>query len=123
MILADTSVIIDAQRKPQSLSYFYSIYPKIYISRITGSELICGARNTVEKNRNKKFVEYFPVLEVTEDISLFSYRLLDKYCLTWKLGIQDAIIAATAMKHKLLLWTKNTKHFEKITDLRFFQPQ
>ncbi len=41
----------------------------------------------------------------------------------FKIKLPDAIIAATAMVHDLTLLTRNTKDFQKITGLKFQNPQ
>jgi predicted nucleic acid-binding protein len=41
----------------------------------------------------------------------------------FRIKLPDAIIAATAMVHDLTLLTRNTKDFQKITGLKFQNPQ
>jgi predicted nucleic acid-binding protein len=44
-----------------------------------------------------------------------------KYCLSHKLGLADALIAATAIIHNLELYTLNVKDFVFIPQLRLFR--
>ena len=120
-ILADTSILIDLQKgEKKIIKDFAKLKNQIYISRITACEFIYGAKNKKEKKINKDFIEKLPVSEITEDISKYTYSLLDKYSLGIKFGISDAIIAATVIIEGYYLWTRNIKHFKRIKEIKPF---
>ena len=48
-------------------------------------------------------------------------KLMEAYSLSHKLGIPDAIIAATAIIHHLPLYTLNIKHFQFISEVQLYQ--
>ncbi len=48
-------------------------------------------------------------------------QLMETYSLSHKLSIPDAIIAATALVHKIELYTRNTKDFRFITDIALYE--
>lgn len=117
-ILADTSILIGLQRGNDiTVTQFVEHQDLIAISRITADEFIYGSQNRKEKTINKKFIENLEILEVDEHISALSYFLIDRYGLKSKLGIADALIAATAIHHQMTLWTENTRHFKIIKEL------
>ena len=121
-ILADTSILIDLQKGVQKSIYnFDRLKDRIIISRITVCEFIYGAKNKKEKKINKEFIEKLEVIEISEEISKYTYFLLDKYAQAVKLGIADALIAATAIIEGLSFWTLNIKHFRKIKELKIYE--
>ena len=93
------------------------------VSRITVCELIFGSRDQQEKRINQEFLSYLDILEIDERVSVLCYELMDKYGLKMRLGIADALIAATAVVHGLLLWTENIKHFQMIKEVKLFKPK
>jgi len=46
---------------------------------------------------------------------------MESYSQSHKLGIPDALIAATAMVHKVELYSLNAKDFQFISDLKLYQ--
>src|SRR3989344_5247538 len=122
-ILADTSILIDLQKgEEQTIKPFEKYKDNISISRITACEFIYGSKNSKEKKINKDFLEALDTIEINEKISEYSYSLLDKYGLSVKFGISDALIASTAIVENLYLWTLNTRHFRRIKELKLFKP-
>ncbi len=121
-ILADTSIIIGLQRADEPVTNLFSKHQKhIRVSRITACELLYGSRNSKEKKLNKDFIDKLNIVEIDPEISLLSYKLIDKYGLKTKFGIADSLIAATAISRKLSLWTENTKHFRSIKEVSIFK--
>lgn len=121
LILLDTSILIKAQKDSRFAKMLDELADDLVISLITSSELIVGSRDSREKKENKSLANYFQILEINEEISELSYHLIDKYGLKVKMGILDALIAATAMHHKVPLWTLNAKHFKQIEGLKLFE--
>src|SRR3989338_6751022 len=106
-ILADTAILIGLQRgDEQVVKKFDQLKNRVVVSRITVCELIFGSRDQQEKRINQEFLSYLDILEIDERVSVLCYELMDKYGLKMRLGIADALIAATAVVHGLLLWTE-----------------
>jgi tRNA(fMet)-specific endonuclease VapC len=120
-ILVDTSIVISGQNNQVFLMKIKSLQDSLVISRITACEMIFGSRNKKEKEKNLTLVHFLPNIDVTEEISSKAYDLIDKYGLRVKLGIADALIAATAIEKQIPLWTLNTKHFKMIEELELFE--
>jgi predicted nucleic acid-binding protein len=57
------------------------------------------------------------VLHIDYSISALSSELVSDLHLSYGLKFLDAVIAATAIKHKLILKTQDTKHFKCIKGL------
>ncbi|WP_428654321.1 type II toxin-antitoxin system VapC family toxin [Runella sp.] len=89
------------------------------ISIITKIELLSWV--TEETNLYKQieiFVEDSIVFPLSEDIVLRTIQLRRKY----KLKTPDAIIAATALIHKLIVLTDNERDFRAIKGLKISNP-
>lgn len=90
---------------------------KPYISMVTVSELICGAKDKQALEVVDKTCNFFPILHIDKKISGKAVELLEKYFLSHGLEILDALIAATALVNKLSLVTLNVKDFKFIGGL------
>ena len=121
-ILVDTAILIGLQRGDvRVVKEFDNVKNRVVVSRITVCELIYGSRDRREKKVNQEFLNQLVILEIDEYISVLVSELIDKYGLKMRLGIADALIAATAVVHKLWLWTENTKHFRMINEVKLFK--
>lgn len=92
------------------------------ISVITEAELYYGALNKQELNRISNHLKHLHILPVSEAISRQFIELMENYSLSHKLTIPDALIAATAIIHKIKLYTLNKKDFTFIQGLNFYFP-
>jgi len=61
------------------------------------------------------------VLHINEEISDLAVNWVEKYCLSHKLDIEDALIAATAIYYNIELFTLNTKDFRYIPNIKLYQ--
>jgi len=123
-ILADTSILIELQRKNKVVvEEFSKLKNRILISRITACELLYGSRNKKEKEINLAFIKMLNILEIDKEASLLTFSLIKKYGLKTELGISDVLLAASAISNKIPFWTVNIKHFDKISELNVFKPK
>lgn len=58
------------------------------------------------------------VLELTEAVFNHTIAIRKQH----KIALPDALIAATAIEHKAVLWTANTNDFKNIDNLQLFNP-
>ena len=97
-----------------------------YISAVSYMELIQGCRNKTELKAIQKAFQSSAsdVLPITQSISDAACRLVEKYSLSRSVHLADALIAATALEHKLPLLSGNGKHFTAIDglELQTFKP-
>ncbi len=85
-------------------------------------KIIRGARDKIELNKLRKFLNIFEIIEIDELISYKARYLINNYSLSHNLHIADALIAATCLVKNLKLWTYNKKDFIFIDEIEFFEP-
>lgn len=129
MYLVDTDWIIQAlaNRQP-ALSTLELLAPsRTYVSYVTLGEVYEGAFGSPNPGAHlasfRRFLSAYPRLSLTEPV-------MERFAETRAylrrrgelVGDLDLLIAATALAHDLTLLTFNSRHFERIPDLRLFQP-
>lgn len=124
MILCDTNILIEIYRNnAEIISTVKQISQEnIAVSHVTSAELLFGARNKAELNMIRKDLNKLTVLPIESQISMLAVSLVEKYSLSQKLALPDALIAATAMYHNLELYTLNVKDFRFMKNVSLFQP-
>jgi predicted nucleic acid-binding protein len=89
-------------------------------------ELLQGAENRRQLEQTKSFLRDFgfSTLPLSENIGHRAAVYVEEYGLSHGLRAGDAIVAATAAEHGVILCTSNAKHFSPIRDLktRIFRP-
>lgn len=90
-------------------------------------ELVQGMRNARELKNLRADLTLWQVttLPITRAISGRAVKLVEEHFLAHHLQLADALIAATAIEHKLAIVTSNTKHFQAVKTLRIkaFKPR
>lgn len=116
--LLDTDILIDwLQDQHFARSLILSPELRLYCSNVTRKELLTkpGLQDS-ERRRIMALLHQIRVLNVDSVIASAASELLAKYS-DRSLGINDALIAATALVKHLPLLTRNRKHFEFIEEL------
>ena len=123
MILCDTNILIEFYRgNPLILDVFHDVgVPDLDISVITAEELFFGAQDKRELRKIQKHLALLTQISLDAEISDTFLGLLEKYALSHNLSVPDALIAATAICHKLPLYTLNTRDFHYLPNLRLFE--
>ncbi len=116
MILCDTNIFIEIYRGNNQIVNFVSKIGQdnIAISDVTCAELLFGARNKKELQAIRKDINSLYILPIDNKISRLSVELVEKYSLSHKLALPDALIAATAISYDVELYTLNKKDFSFI---------
>ena len=114
--LADTSILIDHLRGDHKATKFLLDYSPA-ISAVTVAELIQGCRTPKQLAEVTTLVSDLNILDIDTEISNQSVKLVRDNYLSHGLKFLDAIISATAIKHKLILKTQDAKHFKFIKGL------
>ena len=119
LILVDSNLIIDSLNDdPDAKKELIQIGSNnIIISTVTEWEILRGALNKAELKKFSKYLKRFNILQIDKLTSQQAGILLKTYHLSHGLDIPDALIAATAMRHKLKLRTNNRKDFAFIKGL------
>ena len=120
----DTDILIDATKSHEDATVFLvrQQVVGIQISIISAIELLVGCRDKVQLTQTQKFIQDCTVLPVTATASRIAYQLIESFYLSHGLIMADALIAATALEHDLTLYTRNTRHFRMIPELKINQP-
>ena len=92
------------------------------VSVINVGELYFGARDKRELLKIKKHLMGLQQIAVDVEISRLYLTLLESYSLSHRLNIPDALIAATALRYDLKLYTLNVKDFRYIEELTLYHP-
>jgi len=115
--------MIDVSRRNAAAANFVDSLEDITLSIITAHELIVGARDRRDAEGIDGLIKTYPVHgEIGVQITGLAYELLKRHAKSDGLRTFDALIAATAIKSGLTLVSKNRKHFQMISGLRFETP-
>lgn len=85
-------------------------------------ECIQDSKSNHEKRFIKKYLDNFPLLLITPEISQRAIELIDAYSNSYGLMLPDAMIAATALENDLTVLTYNIDDFKFIQDLKYQKP-
>lgn len=125
-MIFDTDVLIWVQRRNPQAARLLDHSEERIVSILTYMELLQGAASAKEIRITKDFLKNygFEILPLTENIGHRASIYIEEYAVHHGLRTGDAIIAATAMEHNLVLVTENKKHFHRISDLKaiWFHP-
>lgn len=117
-LLIDTDVLIDDLRdQPAAVSYLETLAPPLLISAITVAELYAGVREGNERLLLTEFMDTFEIVPVNEEIAVAGGLHRRDYGKSHGVGINDALIAATAIFSNAELVTLNQKHFPMLSSV------
>ena len=124
MLLCDTNILIEVYRGNAAVINAVKQIGQsnIAVSDVTCAELLFGARNKAELKIFRKDLDTLTILHVLPEISKMAVMLVEQYCLSHKLALPDALIAATSIYYKLDLYTLNIKNFIFIPEINLFHP-
>lgn len=115
--LVDTNVLVDHLRGQQYAKDFLEKHTPA-LSHVTVGELIEGVKNQRDLRSVHQAIKDLEAISIEPSISERAIVLMNAFFLSSHLEFLDALIAATAMEHRLTLVTANTKHFSFISKLR-----
>jgi predicted nucleic acid-binding protein len=125
-VLFDTDLFIWVQRGNEKAARLIDAEPERLLSALTYMELLQGARDKKQHHYVRDFLKRFgfEILPLTENIGHRAAVYVEEYALAHGLRAGDALIAATAVEHGLVLCTGNRKHFKAIEELKLkvFEP-
>ncbi len=124
MILCDTDILIEFYKNSDHiLQELHTIGQRnLAVSVITQAELYFGALNKAELHKIHTHLQSISRVALDTLISVKFLTLMETYSLIHKLGLPDAIIAATAIVHHLPLYTLNTRHFQFLSEIKLYLP-
>jgi hypothetical protein len=122
-VLLDSEIIIEVlrQRNPEVLQSWVELADSreaVLCTPVSVAEVFHGMRDR-EKDAIEKIFSALLCLPVDQEIGRRAGDYLRLFHASHAVALGDALIAATASRHDLLLWTRNRKHFP-MKDVRFF---
>lgn len=124
MYIIDTDILIDYLRlQEKAINFLDSLSRKERcIAFLTVFELLKGCSNKEQEARISRFTKKFGILDLNADIAKTALQIYRVKRWTIGLGIADSFIAATALRYKCELVTRNIKHYQSIEDLKLKTP-
>jgi predicted nucleic acid-binding protein len=117
-LLVDTDVLIDFLRGHEQAKHFIANLPEdVFISAITVAELYVGVRNGKERTTLAELIDTFEVIDLDAELAAEGGLLRRDYGLSHGVGLNDALIAATAINNRLQLVTLDARHYPTIKNV------
>ena len=113
-ILVDSDVLIDHLRGHHPFAVGKDT---VHVSTVTRAELFAGRGS--EEAKVRRLLEPFAELAVDRGVAERAGRIRR----TARIGMADALIAATAISHRLTLVTRNATDFGSVSGLRVRMPR
>ncbi len=123
--LLDTSVVIDYREGwPDPIQLFTAIravrLPEF--SQVTALALLARCRTAADRVSEQVFLQISDIHGVTARIARRAQDILESVALPTLLTADDAIVAATAIEHKLPLYTLDPARFAGVAGLTAITP-
>lgn len=117
-VLLDTDIVIDHLRgHPDAVAYMRNLTTRPLTSVVVVAELYAGVRDGPERAQLESFLSGLIVLPLDSDTAVDGGLLRRTYAKSHGVGLDDALIAATAKRNGATLVTLNVKHFPMLTDV------
>jgi predicted nucleic acid-binding protein len=119
-MIFDTDIFMWVQRGNLKAVKVMEKEEQRFLSLQTYLELLQGAKNKSQHTNTLGFLKDFDfkLLPLTENIGHRAAVYIEEYAISHGLRAGDAIIAATAIEHNLVLCSSNSKHFKAIKELK-----
>jgi len=121
--LVDTDVWIDFLRgTPQAVAFVSKLPNDVAISCISVAELYAGVRDGAESQALKDLLDTLEIIDLNRDIAQAGGLIRREHGKAHGVGLNDALIAATAVNRKACLYTLNIKHYPSLRKNQVAQP-
>ena len=117
--LLDTDVVVEYLRgsKP-AITYLEKLEGELFISVITVAELFAGVKGAEERQSIDQFLQAFEVVPVDEDVAKEGGLYRRDIHPGHRVGLADALIAASVDRIHATLVTLNLHHFPMLKDIK-----
>lgn len=122
-MLVDSDVLIDFLRgQPEARGFVLSLPRDVAISAITVAELHVAVREGKERVTLQGMLDSFRILPLDTEIARCGGLWRRDFGRSHGVGLNDALIAATAETHQLPLATLNLKRYPMLRSEQVFAP-
>ena len=122
MILIDSDIFIDHFRNYAPATRLFESLKgeEVIFSAITETEIVAGQQCSLpdKKSAVLQFLHQWKKSEVTNAVAVLAGDLVR----TFGIPLADSVLAATALLHGATVYTKNTKDFRRVKDLKVKVP-
>ena len=113
--LVDTDVWIDYLRgNLQAIKFVQQLPERVWISAVSVAELHAGVREGAERAALTQLLSTLEVVDLNASIAMRGGLLRRDYGRSHGVGLNDALIGATALEMQLQLLTLNVKHYPEL---------
>ena len=108
------------RRHPKAVRFARAIDPtERNVSVVSYLEVLRGCRNRMEANDFREFMDewFTEVVPLKPEIGDSAVSLMAQFALSHRPGVDDMLIAATALYRKEIVATGNLKHFSFVPGL------
>jgi predicted nucleic acid-binding protein len=110
--LVDTDVWIDYLRgNLQAIKFVQQLPERVWISAVSVAELHAGVREGAEREALAQLLSTLEVVDLNASVAMRGGLLRRDYGRSHGVGLNDALIGATALEMQLQLLTLNVKHY------------
>ena len=123
--LIDTQLLIEIRRgQPDAHQFAIEVLriAPIQVSELSAMVLVAQSRTAAELRDNVRFLGHSRVYRITAPISQRALRVISSFPPPAPLTADDAIVAATALIHKLPLYALDPGRFAGVPGLSVLQP-
>jgi len=121
--LVDTDIWIDFLRgTPQAVTFVSKLPNEVAISSISVAELYAGVRDGAETQAFSDLLDTLEVIDLNRDIAQAGGLIRREHGKAHGVGLNDALIAATALNRNACLYTLNLKHYPSMRKNQVMQP-
>ncbi|SMP19492.1 hypothetical protein SAMN06265339_1685 [Desulfurobacterium pacificum] len=124
MIVIDTDVLIWVLRGNEEVKEKFEraikeTRGKLYITPVQIAEIFAGMRKR-EELETRELLEAIPVIPIDRETGELAGEFVRKFRKSHSVELADALIAATAKKRGMKLWTYNKKHYPMLSEEEFY---
>ena len=122
-MLVDTDILIDCLRGKIEAEKLLNAMAPFEISVVTFMELLQGVRDKAEMRVLRASMNHWQarIVYADEPICVRALMLMESLQLSHAIGLQDALIAATALARGGELLTGNEKHYRAVEGLEIIR--
>ena len=123
MILCDTNILIEFYKGNNGVleTLNRAGLDNLGVSIVSIGELYFGAKDKRELAKLQKHLSVLKQFELDTETSNIFLELMREFVLSHKLSVPDGLIAATAIRHNLPLFTLNIKDFHYLPGLTLYK--